>query len=69
MTFILESSSLPVLIPLGPKYSPQNSVFKYLSLLTTLMEVFLVSESLMTVEIKSTWGKKGTKKERKKVSK
>ena len=35
---IVEPSPLPILIPLGPKYSPQDSVFKYgtLSLLCSL---------------------------------
>ena len=26
---IVEPSPLPILIPLGPKYSPQDPVFKY----------------------------------------
>ena len=33
---IVEISPLPILIPLGPKYSPQDPVFKYLSLHSSL---------------------------------
>ena len=28
-SLIVESSPLPILIPLGPKYSPQDPIFKY----------------------------------------
>ena len=37
---VVKSSPLPVLIPLGPKYSPQDPVFKYpwpVSLLRSLL--------------------------------
>ena len=36
---IVEPSPLPILIPLGPKYSPQDPVFKYpLTCIPALME-------------------------------
>jgi hypothetical protein len=36
---IMEPSSLPIVIPLGPKYVPQNSVFQYQMYLFTVYKV------------------------------
>ena len=44
----VESSPLPILIPLGPKYSPQDPVFKYVSLHSSLNVGDYVSQPYST---------------------
>ena len=47
---IVESSPLPILIPLGPKYSPQDPVFKIILILIIIITIMLNSAQVDTIQ-------------------